>query len=180
MPSRAPIISALCAALVAMLSLTSCENAFHRFASASPTPGTVVKWPGVAFSEVRAFCYDYTQESSPSFFINGRMHKGVMNPKGVKMNASQVNRLMPLITTSQPRGPRTPCYAPHHAFVFYDAQGKVVAWFEMCFGCNQQRAHPGGVPEYVDREALWQLTGELGLPLGKGNKFYTEACRSGH
>ena len=164
---------------LALVSLSSCETTKHRFASASPAPGTVVNWPGVAYKEVRAYCYDYTAESSPSFFINGRMHKGVMDPKGVKLTDAQVKRLLPLLTTSQPRGARTPCYAPHHAFVFYDKAGKVAAYFEMCFGCNQQRSHPGGTPEYIDREALWKFTSELGLPLGKGNQFYTEACRAG-
>jgi hypothetical protein len=105
------------------------------------------------------------------------MHHGVLDPKGVKLDADQVQRLVKAITVSQPKSRRTPCYAPHHAFVFYDAQGNVVSWFEMCFGCNQQRSYPAGTPEYVDREALWQIAGELKLPLGKGNKFYTDACR---
>jgi hypothetical protein len=47
----------------------------------------------------------------------------------------------------------------------------------MCFGCNRQKSYPSGTPEYIDRQALWDLTAELGLPLGKGNAFYTEACR---
>ena len=174
--NRSLLAGALAAAL---LPLCSCENTQHRFAAAFPSPGTVVNWPGVSYAQVRAFCYDYTQETSPSFFVNGRMHKGVMDPKGVTLNAMQTRRLMKLITTSQPKGPRTPCYAPHHAYVFYDAKGKVVAWFEMCFGCNQQRSHPGGTPEYVDRAGLWQLTAELGLPVGSGNKFYSKACSLG-
>lgn len=171
--------SALGVILAVTLPLCSCENAQHRFSKPYPAPGTVVNWPGVPFTEVRAFCYDYTQESSASFFISGRMHKGVMDSKGVKLTPAQTKRLLALITTSQPKGPRTPCYAPHHAFVFYDAKGKVAAWFEMCFGCNQQRSHPAGTPEYVDRKGLWELTAELGLPLGQGNKFYTEACSLG-
>jgi hypothetical protein len=126
---------------------------------------------------VRGFCYDYTAEHSRSFFVDGRMHKGVQDPTGVKLSPEQAQRLVRAITVSQPVGPRTPCYAPHHAFVFYDAQGTVVAWFEMCFGCNQQAAYPGVIPEYVDRQALWDLTGELGLPTGKGNKFYADICR---
>jgi cytidylate kinase len=30
---------------------------------------------------------------------------------------------------------------------------------------------------HVDTGALYKLTGDLGLPLGEGNAFYTEACR---
>ena len=53
-----------------------------------------------------------------------------------------------------------------------------VAVFEMCFGCNRQKSYPAGVPEYVNRQALWDLTTELGLPVGVGNKFYTDACNA--
>ncbi len=166
-------------ALAATLSLCSCQYHFRRFAGASPAPGTVITWPGKSYSYVRGFCYDYLADDARSFFINGKMHKGVLDPKGVKLDADQVQRLVKGITVSQPKGPRTPCYAPHHAFVFYDAQGNVVAWFEMCFGCNQQRAYPAGTPEYVDRQALYQIASELGLPLGKGNKFYTDVCSKG-
>jgi hypothetical protein len=49
----------------------------------------------------------------------------------------------------------------------------------MCFGCNRFVATPGGAPEFIDKVALYQLTHDLGLPLGVGNKFYTEACRGG-
>ena len=162
-------------ALVA-LALSSCSSYRAVFAPPSPTPGTRVNWPGKEFKEVRAYCYDYTADQSPSFFINGRMHKGVMDAKGVKLTSSQTQRLLTALTVSQGKQDRTPCYKPHHAFVFYDASGKVAAVFEMCFGCNKFVATPGGLPEYINYQALWKLTGELGLPLGKGNEFYTNAC----
>lgn len=161
---------------VIALMISSCAYV-NVHAPASPSAGTVVNWPGVKFSEVRAYCYDYTAEESPSFLVNGRMHKGVMDPKGVRLNPAQVQRLMRAITVSHERAARSLCYRPHHAFVFYDASGKVVAVFEMCFGCNQFKETPDGLPEYIDREALYQLTGELGLPLGPDNAFYTQACR---
>ena len=165
------------ATLVALL-LSSCVYR-SVFAPASPAPGTKVNWPGVPFTEVRAFCYDYTAEPQPSFFINGRMHKGVMNANGVKLNAAQTKRLLDAVTVSQPKQDRTPCYKPHHAFVFYDKAGKVAAVFEMCFGCNRWVETPDGAPEYIDKAALWTLCQELGLPTGVGNKFYTDACNAG-
>jgi len=162
----------------AALALSSCASYKAVFAPPSPAPGTRVKWPGKGFKEVRAYCYDYTVENSPSFFINGRMHKGVMDPKGVKLTPAQTQRLLTALAVSQDKQDRTPCYKPHHAYVFYDASGKVAAVFEMCFGCNKFVATPGGLPEYIDYDALWKLTDELGLPLGKGNEFYTDSvCR---
>jgi hypothetical protein len=160
-----------------LLLLPSCV--YHGVnAPPSPAPGTQVQgWPGRAFSEVRAYCYDYTAEQERSFFVHGRMHAGVMDPKGVKLTPPQVARLMNAIAVSQGKQERTPCYKPHHAFVFYDARGSVAGVFEMCFGCNKFRETPDGLPEYVDTGALQQLVQELGLPFGAGNEFYTDACR---
>jgi hypothetical protein len=167
------------ALLALCLAVPACSSYFGVGAKPSPAPGTVVSWPGVPFSEVRAYCYDYTAEKSPSFFVNGRMHSGVMDPAGVKLSPDQIRRLQTALTRSHAKQQRTPCYKPHHAFVYYDSAGRPAAVFEMCFGCNQFRATPGGLPEYVDTPALYELTAELGLPLGQGNAFYTEACRRG-
>lgn len=159
------------------LALPSCVY-FGVNAPPRPVPGTQVQgWPGKAFSEVRAYCYDYTAEEERSFFVNGRMHTGVQDAKGVKLSPAQVVRLLNAITMSHDKQARTPCYKPHHAFVFYDAQGKVAAVFEMCFGCNKFSETPDGLPEYVDTGALQGLVQELGLPFGQGNAFYTDACR---
>lgn len=159
-----------------LAALPACQYHVRKFAGENPPAGTVVQWPQARFDSVRAFCYDYTAEKSRSFLNNGRMHVGVMDPKGVELSPSQVERLVAAITVSQPRSARTPCFAPHHAFVFY-SHGKPVAVFEMCFGCNQFQGHPGGLPEYIDTQVLWTLCKELNLPLGKGNEFYTNVVR---
>lgn len=158
------------------LSLSSCTY-FGVNAPPVPPPGRQVVWPPANFSEVRAYCYDYTAEQERSFFVNGRMHSGVMDPRGVTLRPDQVRRLLDALTVSQGKQARTPCYKPHHAFVFYNAQGQVTAVFEMCFGCNKFRETPEGLPEYVDTGALYALCQELGLPLGQGNQFYTDVCQ---
>lgn len=165
-------LSALCA-----IALSSCSYYAGVFAPASPAPGTRVSWPNVAFTEVRAYCYDYTAEKKSSFFIDGRMHSGVKDAKGVKLSPAQTKRLLTALTVSQPKQDRTACYRPHHAYVFYDAKGKAVAVFEMCFGCNKFVATPAGTPVYINYSDLAVLTQELGLPYGEGNKFYTDACK---
>ena len=169
--------------LLMMLSL-ACAAVFpscvaYRGVGASPSPavGTRVSWPNVQFSEVRGYCYDYTAEKDSSFLHDGRMHAGVKDPKGVKLTPAQTKRLIEALTVSHPKQLRTACSKPHHAFVFFDAKGKSVASFEMCFGCNKFIATPGGVPEYINYDALYALCRELKLPLGEGNAFYTEACR---
>ena len=160
-------------AALGVLILSSCQTA------PSPSPGTRVNWPGVPFKTVRAYRYDYTAEARSSFWANGRMHQGVLDPKGVKLSEAQVKRLLTDITVSQPAQERSSCYKPHHAFMFFDARDRVVAVFEMCFGCNHFLATPPGVPVHVDNTDLYRLTDELGLPLGNGNQFYAEVCRGG-
>ncbi|MEZ0275959.1 MAG: hypothetical protein ACAH88_13720 [Roseimicrobium sp.] len=173
------MVSRLCLSLLLALSLPSCVY-FGVNAPPKPAPGTQVQgWPQAAFTEVRGYCYDYTAEDDSSFFVNGRMHRGVLDAKGVKLSPPQVIRLLNAITTSHGKQARTPCYKPHHAFVFYDATGRSVAVFEMCFGCNKFQETPDGLPEYVDTPALYTLCQELGLPLGQGNAFYTEVCSRG-
>lgn len=164
---------------ICAITLPACSSYRSVFAPPSPAVGTKVSWPGVPFSEVRAYCYDYTAEEEVSFFVNGRMHKGVMDSRGVTLTPSQTAELLAAVTVSQPKQDRTPCYKPHHAFVFYNKDGKIVAVFEMCFGCNRWVETPGGAPEYIDKAALWALCQELGLPTGVGNKFYTDACNAG-
>jgi hypothetical protein len=170
-------IAPLFLALGFLLSLTGCANHVRKFAPANPAPGTQTNWPGKPYSYVKAYCYDYT-DGPTSFMTNGQMHPAVMDPAGVRLTPAQTQRLVRAATVSQERTTRTPCYAPHHAFVFYDTKGQCVAVFEMCFGCNSQVFYPSGGPEYVDRDALWELTAELGLPLGKGDRFYQNAVRT--
>ncbi len=168
----AKVSSALAA--LGLLVLPACQSV-----APVPAPGARVNWPGVSYHEVRAYCYDYTAESRSSFWSDGRMHRGVMDPKGVKLSPAQVKRLLDDITVSQPAEATSSCYKPHHAFLFFDSSGRVVAVFEMCFGCNQFVATPPGLPTYVNRTDLYQLTHELGLPLGQGNEFYRDVCRGG-
>ncbi len=168
------------AAALAMLLLASCAGESRFSPDASPAPGTRVNWPGVPYAEVRGYCYDYTAEFSRHFFVNGRMHKGVMDPKGIKLTAAQTKQLLDDITISQPKAYAGGCYRPHHAFVFYDASGKVAAVFEMCFACNAYVATPTGLPQYINRDDLWILTQRIGLPVGHGNQFYTDTVRAAH
>ena len=102
------------------LSLSSCASYTKVFAPPSPAPGTKVAWPNVNYTEVRAYCYDYTAEKASSFFVNGRMHVGVKDAAGVKLSPDQTKQLLTALTVSHDKQKRAVCYKPHHAFVFYD------------------------------------------------------------
>lgn len=145
--------------------LSSCASA--------PVSGVPVAWPPTQFATVRAFVYDCDADQSVSFFQkNGAVHRGVINGPGAVLTEEQVRRLMPALTTETVRKHRTACYLPHHAFLFYDATGRVVAHTEICFTCTLQRSSPAGLPEHINFQAVWDILREAGVPCGAGSQFY--------
>jgi len=149
--------------------LASCAS------SSNQDVGNPVKWPSKAFSSVKAFAYHCDAEPGRDFIqADGTYHKGVLRPGPVTLNPEQIQRLQAAITLPQPKSWRTPCYVPHHAFVFYDTHGRRVANVDICFTCNKYRAFPGGMVEYPDMRSLYALVQELGLPTGTGKYFYRD------
>ena len=147
--------------------LSSCATA--------PVSSVPVVWPTRKFATVRAFVYDCDADKSVSFFQkNGAVHRGVINGPGVLLTEAQVQRLMPALTTDTVRQHRTACYLPHHAFLFYDASGHVMAHSEICFTCTIQRSSPAGLPEHINFQAVWDILREAGVPCGDGSQFYKD------
>jgi hypothetical protein len=59
------------------------------------------------------------------------------------------------------------CYLPHNAFVFYDAAGKPVAFYEICFSCLRHRSDLNGVESgNADFPALAAIFSAHRLPFG--------------
>jgi hypothetical protein len=154
-------------ALVFTAVLTNCS---------SPAPvGSPVTWPKQSFSTVKAYAYHCDAEPGRDFIqTSGRYHIGILKPGPVELSPDQVQRLLAAITVPQAKSRRTPCYVPHHAFVFFDAKGRRVANLDICFTCNKFRAFPEGVVEYPDMHRLYALVQELGLPTGTGKYFYRD------
>lgn len=144
--------------------------------ASSPEPvGLPVKWPLAKFSAVKAYAYHCDAEEGREFVKpGGRLHVGILQPGPVELSPEQVERLIAYITNPQPKSHRTPCYVPHHSFVFFDANGKPVSSFDVCFTCNKHQAFPPGVVEYPDMHRLYALVQELGLPTGTGKYFYRD------
>lgn len=161
-------------ATAAVLGLASCST--QPAANASGT------WPGKPFKTVRAFCYDCDADETVHFFQkDGRMPKGIINGSGAVLNPKQVNELLKNINTFSPREHHTACFVPHHAFVFYGADGQPVGSLEICFTCDDYRAFPSGdLPKHFDLTKTWQILDELNVPKGSGKGFYTnlyQSCR---
>jgi hypothetical protein len=139
----------------------------------NPEPSGRVSWPPAQFASVRAFVYSCEAERDVTFLRkDGSMHPGVLNAPGALLSPGQVTRLVDAITVFKARPKRTACYVPHHAFVFYDASGRPVACFEVCFTCHRHEATPDGLPSQVDYDVLWTIIHELGVAADTTKGYY--------
>lgn len=147
------------------------------FCAAAHAGEKVKLWPAEAFTRVEAYCYDYTQDKRGASitFPDGTLHCGVITSKTVKLDEAQILKLRKLLTEdSKEEFGESDCYDPHHAFVFYDEDGKVTASFDICFLCAGYHARPEGVARNADLDALESFCSELGLPMFKETDEYTK------
>jgi hypothetical protein len=126
-------------------------------------------WPGIPFSEVRAYAWlgDTKKEQAEAVILPGMvLGPGVINKDGLLLTPRQVKRLLAAVNGKHPRVPIAACYAPHNAFVFYNADRKPVAFVEVCFDCLNYRIEPRGASDYADLVSLASLFDAQKLPLG--------------
>ncbi|MCW3084092.1 MAG: OmpA/MotB domain protein [Bacteroidetes bacterium] len=105
--------------------------------------------------------------------IDPKTKKLIKNVDSVKYKLSPAQAdtlLMILNDKSTFREGESGCFFPHHAFVFYDAANKPVAYVNICFNCQQIYSAPqystanfGGLSEKGD-EALFLFCHNLGMP----------------
>ena len=124
------------------------------------------QWPGVPYSEVRAFAWDASLSTDELIHADMSFADGVINKEGTPLSEAQVKRLLQAEARRLNQG-RTPgCYFPHNAFVFYNAQHKPVAFLEICFDCTVSREYPQDDGADANLVALAMLCDELKLPFG--------------
>jgi hypothetical protein len=126
--------------------------------------GLASSWPGVAYTEVRG--YAYNPKIGESIWHDGKLSSSVINKSGTLLTDGQAERLVRAITKKPRRAfDLANCFDPHHAFVFYGAHQKAVAWVEVCFHCNNIKAQPISPGErWPDMKALLTLSTQLKLP----------------
>jgi hypothetical protein len=146
----------------------------------TPIPAKRKKgFPGVAFTEVRAFAFDLSVSDRPicegPLDADGSLCSTVVQP-GVVLDAAQTKRLLAMFTKKSAWGTGASCFLPHHGFVFYDGEGVPVAEISVCFLCEMMETAPaipkakraGEGNEYglsaKSMTALRGLCTELGLP----------------
>ncbi|MDB9741935.1 hypothetical protein OAB00_03680 [Akkermansiaceae bacterium] len=126
--------------------------------------------------EVRAYVYDYTQEEDNKTLLkNGKLHKGVINQEGSKLNPTQIKRLIAALRTKKKDDFGALCYMPHHGFVFYNKQGKAIGHLELCFQCGNVDSSPKKLAarpwDWIEMKKLLE---ETKIPILKKDEEYTK------
>lgn len=86
-----------------------------------------------------------------------------------RLSGEQVERLLQA-ASKDIRNVEKECYSPHHAFVFYDDDGKPVGCIEVCLTCNAAKMKPAPSDDSdnlwrFDMAAMVQLLDDAKLPL---------------
>jgi hypothetical protein len=124
-------------------------------------------WPGIEFSEVRAFSWPKAMNEEAVILKEMKPIDGALNPKGALISQEQTNRLITAITGKHPEYPMAMCHIPHNAFIFYDQRKKPVAFIEICFECSTHRIEPKGFADKIDLMAIASIFDSLKLTMGK-------------
>jgi hypothetical protein len=135
-------------------------------------------WPGVPFTEVRAYAWPLDLNTDKVILPGMQLHGRTLKKSGALLSADQTARLLAAQQRKVMQRPKAACYVPHNAFVFYDAKRQPVAFLEICFDCLGDRSGPAllldGDPDFI---ALAKIFSELKLPFGRF-KTFAEFCEN--
>ncbi len=119
------------------------------------------------FDHVEAVVYNPSEknpEEPP--VLEGKLHKGVASAWTKRLTPEQTKGLISFITGKRKNsGDGSGCYLPHHGFIFYDKDSKIVGYLAICFMCGGYSSSPeNGLSIPWDLAGIKKLTEELGLP----------------
>lgn len=156
-------------------------------------------WPGVNYTSAKVFLYNLDNQLYGQYQA---LKDGVPNftllGEGTNLDAQQVKQLEAVLNedTRVLNEGLSKCYEPHHAVFFYDANGKIVAGFDVCFLCEGIRFYPAKqykseVTKYTDAmtknaqkqlESIKKIFTTAGVPVFKNetevNSFRDEKVKT--
>ena len=126
-----------------------------------------LEWPMEGVAEVRAYRTNWADEFGRELILTekGELNVNRIPQKGVALNAKQMAKLNQVITGKHPEQPSASCFNPHHAFVFFDAEGKILGRIDICFKCGNYNSSHRGFSSSLDFQGLRELFGELDIPI---------------
>lgn len=154
-------------------------NSVDIWAADPSAAKSIAGWPGVKYTKVVGYYFQPAAEVAGEFStIDAKgFHPEVLAKYQVQektLQPAQIGRFLRASFASKIQFGRAACYAPHHAFVFYNEAGEPVAACEFCLSCKgfvtwprekDNRERDGGsARNYVE---LALLSAELGLKLGE-------------
>ena len=104
-------------------------------------------FPYKGYAKVKAYTFNLAEDGKQKH-ICGAPFDGDGEPcptlsEGVLMTSAQVEELLAAVNSRKTYGaPLSKCFIPHHGFVFYDKDEKLVAQISVCFMCDQLRGSP--------------------------------------
>ncbi len=119
------------------------------------------------FSEVRAYRVNWKDKHSfdPILDNSGKLNPTRIPLNGVKLTEDQALILQKVVYGNHPAHPLAACLYPHHAFLFFDADGSIVGQINICFICYSYHGLPQGFASQWDLAALSELFRQLNMPI---------------
>lgn len=134
----------------------------------STVPGT---WPPRGYKRVVAHRFQDTAIESFSMIEGGRVDASRLESLSLaeaELDEDQIERLLDGTFNKEHQLQPAACYDPHHIFLFFDAEDRVVNAIEICFGCTNIST----IPELTegqwyrhDFRSLARLCEEIGIGL---------------
>lgn len=116
---------------------------------------------------VDAVLYDSEASTIPSLLSDGMFHQGLVEQETKSLSDTQIEDLERFVTNDERHEGAAGCYIPHHGFVFYGKDERILGYIEVCLMCGHGHIHPEGD---LSEDSLWDLEGiralinELGMP----------------
>ena len=153
-------VVSLAAALACVL-LSSCQSPKEQ------EPQAALSWPIEGVAEIRAYRVDWADKHNQEGILTteGELRNERLPQEGVALNAKQSAKLHQVIMGEHPAHPPVDCYNPHHAFVFFDAEEKILGSVDICFMCSDYVSSHDGFARHLDYAGLRKLFTELEIPI---------------
>lgn len=119
-----------------------------------------------AIEYVEAVVYDNRVEPEVWLVQSGKIHRGVVDSLTKRLTPQQIARLESQLTGTHAPQPGGFCgYDPHHGFIFYGKDARILGHIEICFLCTSGFHNPpNGLSSNWGFEGIEKLVVELGLP----------------
>jgi len=118
------------------------------------------------FETVRLFRINWDDEQSwRNILEDGVLNETRLPKDGIELTSTQLGQLEAAVTGNHTDQGFGACIYPHHAFVFYDTDNRIVGSINICFLCSSFRAHPKGYARNWDLLSIAELIHDTGVPL---------------